>query len=162
MLAPFIIIGAIGLGLLLISLLLGDVFDSLDVGDGLFSGTSLGVALVVFGASGVLVISAGLEPIWAYVLAVALAVGALVLTGLLIRKLHESSDGVAPDVVGQTGIARTDVSAHGGEVNLDGAHELESRLAFSDLPVPAGARIRVVSHVGTRVKVEQIVTDLYT
>ena len=40
-----------------------------------------------------------------------------------------------------------------GEVSLDGPGEIERRLAYSDAPIAEGARIRVVEHAGTRVKV---------
>ena len=40
-----------------------------------------------------------------------------------------------------------------GEVSLDGPHEIERRLAYSDEPLAEGVRIRVVEHSGTRVKV---------
>jgi membrane-bound ClpP family serine protease len=41
----------------------------------------------------------------------------------------------------------------GGEVSLDGPGEIERRLAWSDAPIAEGARIRVIEHAGTRVKV---------
>ena len=53
MLMPFIIIGSIGLLVLVISLVVGDVFDHFEIGEGALSGTALGIAAVVFGASGV-------------------------------------------------------------------------------------------------------------
>ena len=151
---PFLIVGGIGVLLLLISLLLGDVFDSFDVGDGLFSATSLGVGAIVFGASGTLTLGAGLELVWAYVLAVVLAVAAYVLTALLVRSLSRSSDGVPASAVGLSGVSRSDISPTGGEVSLDGTHEVERRLAYSAEPIPEGVRVRVVDQSGMRVKVE--------
>ena len=152
---PFLIVGGIGVLLLLISLLLGDVFDSFDVGDGLFSATSLGVGAIVFGASGTLTLGAGLELAWAYVLAVVLALAAYGLTALLIRSLHRSSDGVPATAVGLSGVTRSDITAAGGEVSLDGTHEVERRLAYSTEPIPEGVRVRVVDQSGMRVKVER-------
>lgn len=151
---PFLIVGGIGVLLLLISLLLGDVFDSFDVGDGLFSATSLGVGAIVFGASGTLTLGAGLELVWAYVLAVVLALVAYALTALLVRSLTRSSDGVPASAVGLSGVTRSDISPTGGEVSLDGTHEVERRLAYSTEPIPEGVRVRVVGQSGMRVKVE--------
>ncbi|MEV1129727.1 NfeD family protein [Agromyces sp. NPDC049794] len=153
MLLPFLIVGGVGLVLLLISLILGDIFDHFEVGDGAISGTALSVGLVVFGASGALTVSSGLDLIWAYVLSLVLAVVAYVLSVLMVRNLSRSSDGVPQSAVGLTGVARSDVSPAGGEVSLDGPAEIERRLAYSDAPIAEGSRVRVVEHVGTRVKV---------
>lgn len=153
MLTPFLIIGGIGLVVLVISLVAGDIFDHFDIGDGAISGTALGIAAVVFGASGALVLTSGLDVVWAYVLAAVLAIAAYLLAALFVRRLTRSSDGVPTSVVGLTGVTRSDISPAGGEVSLDGSNEVERRLAFSDAPIPEGTRIRVVEHSGTRVKV---------
>jgi membrane protein implicated in regulation of membrane protease activity len=153
LLLPFLIVGGVGLVLLLISLVLGDILDQFEVGDGAISSTALSVGLVVFGAAGAVTVSAGLDLVWAYVLAAALAVVAYVLSALVVRNLTRSSDGVPKSAVGLSGVATSDVSPSGGEVSLDGPGEIERRLAFSDAPVAEGARIRVIEHAGTRVKV---------
>lgn len=153
MLLPFLIVGGIGLVLLLISLIVGDIFDALDFGDGAISGTALGAAAVVFGASGALTTQAGLDTIWAYVLALVLALVAYLIVMLLVRRLTRSSDGVPVNAVGLTGVSKSDISPAGGEVSLDGPSEIERRLAYSDEPIPEGVRIRVIEHSGTRVKV---------
>lgn len=153
MLTPFLIIGGIGLIVLVISLVAGDIFDHFDIGDGAISGTALGIAAVVFGASGALVLTSGLEVVWAYVLAAVLAIAAYLLAALFVRRLTRSSDGVPTSAVGLSGVSRSDISPAGGEVSLDGPNEIERRLAYSDEPIPEGTRIRVVEHSGTRVKV---------
>lgn len=153
MLLPFLIVGGIGLAILLVSLILGDIFDHFDVGDGAISGTALGIAGVVFGASGVLVSTAGLDTVWAYVLAIALALVAYVIAVLFVRRLTKSSDGVPASAMGLSGVTRSTVSPAGGEVSLDGPNEVERRLAYADDTIPDGVRIRVVEHSGTRVKV---------
>ena len=153
MLLPFLIVGGIGLVLLVISLVLGDIFDHLEIGDGALSGTALAVGMVVFGASGALVASMGLDTVWVYVLSIVLAAVAYLLCVLAIRNLTRSSDGVPASAVGLSGVARSDVSTAGGEVSLDGPGELERRLAYSDEPIAEGARVRVVEHAGSRVKV---------
>jgi membrane protein implicated in regulation of membrane protease activity len=152
-LLPFLIVGGVGLVLLLISLVLGDIFDHFEIGDGAISGTALSVGMVVFGAAGALTVSAGLDLAWAYVLAVVVAVVAYVLSVLVVRNLTRSSDGVPQSAVGLTGVATSDLSPSGGEVSLDGPGEIERRLAYSDAPIAEGARIRVIEHEGTRVRV---------
>ncbi|TYL50983.1 NfeD family protein [Agromyces mariniharenae] len=153
MLLPFLIVGGLGLVLLVISLLLGDIFDHFDIGDGAISGTALAVGLVVFGAAGALTVTWGLDLVWAYVLAAVLAVVAYLLSAVAVRSLTRSSDGVPASALGLTGVAKSDVSSSGGEVSLDGPGEIERRLAWSDAPIAEGARIRVIEHAGTRVKV---------
>jgi len=153
LLLPFLIVGGLGLVLLVISLVLGDILDHFDIGDGAISGTAIAVGLVVFGAAGALTVTWGIDVVWAYVLAAVLAVVAYLLSAMAVRSLTRSSDGVPASAVGLTGIAKSDVSLSGGEVSLDGPGEIERRLAWSDAPIAEGARIRVIEHAGTRVKV---------
>ncbi|WP_214467728.1 NfeD family protein [Microbacterium flavescens] len=150
---PFLIVGGVGLAVLLISLIVGDIFDHFDIGDGAISGTALGVAAVVFGASGVLTFTSGLDTVWAYVLAVVLAVLAYLVAVFFIKRLTKSSDGAPLSAAGLSGVSRSDISPAGGEVSLDGPGEFERRLAYSDEPIAEGVRVRVVEHSGTRVKV---------
>jgi len=150
---PFLIVGGVGLAVLLISLLIGDIFDHFEIGDGAISGTALGVAAVVFGASGVITYTAGLDTVWAYVLAAVLAALAYLLAVLFVKRLTKSSDGVPTSALGLSGVSRSDISPAGGEVSLDGPGEVERRLAYSDAPIAEGVRVRVIEHSGTRVKV---------
>ncbi|MGW9185316.1 NfeD family protein [Agromyces sp. NPDC055661] len=153
MLLPFLIVGGLGLVLLVISLVLGDILNHFDIGDGAISGTAIAVGLVVFGAAGALTVTWGIDVVWAYVLAAVLAVVAYLLSAMAVRSLTRSSDGVPASALGLTGVAKSDVSSSGGEVSLDGPGEIERRLAWSDAPIAEGARIRVIEHAGTRVKV---------
>ncbi|MBD3942216.1 NfeD family protein [Microbacterium sp. NEAU-LLC] len=150
---PFLIVGGVGLAVLLISLLIGDIFDHFDIGDGAISGTALGIAAVVFGASGAITYTSGLDTVWAYVLAAVLAVLAYLVAVVLVKRLTKSSDGVPTSAVGLSGVSRSDITPAGGEVSLDGPAEVERRLAYSDAPIPEGVRVRVIEHSGTRVKV---------
>jgi membrane protein implicated in regulation of membrane protease activity len=150
---PFLIVGGVGLAVLLISLIVGDIFDHFEIGDGALSGTALGVAAVVFGASGVLTYTSGLDTVWAYVLAAVLAIVAYLIAVFFVKRLTRSSDGVPLSALGLTGVSRSDISPAGGEVSLDGPGEIERRLAYSDERIAEGVRIRVVEHSGTRVKV---------
>lgn len=153
MLIPFLVVGGIGLLLLIVSLVIGDVLDHLDAGAGLLSGTALAVGMVVFGAAGAFAASSGLALGWAYVVAAVVAVVGYVLSALVVRSLTRSSDGVPASAVGLTGVATSPITSEGGEVRLDGPNEIERRLAYADAPIGAGARVRVVEHAGARVKV---------
>lgn len=150
---PFLIVGGVGLAVLLISLLVGDIFDHFEIGEGAISGTALGIAAVVFGASGVLTFQSGLDTIWAYVFAAVFAIVAYLVALLVVKRLTNSSDGVPVNAVGLTGVSTSPISPAGGEVSLDGPGEIERRLAYSDEPIEQGRRVRVVEHSGTRVKV---------
>jgi membrane-bound ClpP family serine protease len=150
---PFLIVGGVGLAVLVISLLVGDIFDHFEIGDGAISGTALGVAAVVFGAAGVLTTTSGLDIVWAYVLAAVLAILAYLLALLFVKRITKSSDGIPLSAIGLTGVSRSDITPAGGEVSLDGPGEVERRLAYSDERIAEGARIRVIEHSGTRVKV---------
>lgn len=150
---PFLIVGGVGLAVLLISLLVGDIFDHFEVGEGAISGTALGIAAVVFGAAGVLTTQAGLDTVWAYVAAAVFAIIAYLLALLIVRRLTKTSDGVPANAVGLTGVSTSPISPAGGEVSLDGPGEIERRLAYSDEPIVQGVRVRVIEHSGTRVKV---------
>ncbi|WP_019181937.1 NfeD family protein [Microbacterium yannicii] len=150
---PFLIVGGVGLAVLLISLIVGDIFDHFEIGDGALSGTALGVAAVVFGASGVLTYTSNLDTVWAYVLAAVLAVMAYLIAVFFVKRLTRSSDGVPLSALGLSGVSRSDISPAGGEVSLDGPGEIERRLAYSDERIPEGVRVRVIEHSGTRVKV---------
>lgn len=153
MLLPFLIVGGLGLTLLVVSLVIGDVLDHFEVGDGMISGTALAVALTVFGAAGAITAAGGLDLVWAYALAAVLAIGAYVAAALAVRSLAKSSDGVPTSAVGLSGVATASIGESGGEVSLDGPGELERRLAFADAPIAEGTRVRVIAHTGSRVKV---------
>ena len=150
---PFLIVGGVGLAVLLLSLIVGDIFDHFEIGDGAISGTALGIAAVVFGASGVLTYTSGLDTVWAYVLAAVLAILAYLVAVFFVRRLTKSSDGAPATAVGLSGVTRSTVSPAGGEVSLDGPQEVERRIAYADETIPEGTRIRVIEHSGTRVKV---------
>ncbi|MCA5891888.1 NfeD family protein [Isoptericola sp. NEAU-Y5] len=146
----FILIGAAGMLLLLVSLIVGDLID---LGDGAVSSTSLGVGGVVFGAVGTIVVANG-GPVWlAYAVSAVVGILAVLLAQALVRRLTASEDGVSVSLVGVQGTATTDITPTSGEVALDAASELERRLARADEPIPAGARVVVVEHFGSTVRV---------
>ena len=146
----FVLIGAAGMVLLLVSLLVGELVD---LGDGSLSGTSLGVGAVVFGAVGTIVVANGLDAWIAYVASAVVGVLAILLAQMLVRRLASSDDGVAISLVGAHGTAMTDLTPMSGEVSLDVPTELERRLARSDQPIAAGSRVVVLEHSGSTVRV---------
>ena len=149
----FIVIGLLGLGLAVTSLLLGDFLDLLD---GAISGTSLGAGGLLFGATGMLVLSSGLEPWVAYPAGIIVAVLVVVLVNVLIKRVRAGEDSTPVSLVGTQGSVTSDVDRGHGEVSLDAASELETRLAFADEPIGQGTRIVVVEQHGARVKVEPV------
>ena len=146
----FVLIGAAGMLLLLVSLVVGELVD---IGDGSLSTTSLGVGAVVFGAVGTIVTANDGPPWMAYLASALVGILAIVLAQALIRRLGATEDGAAVSLVGVYGTATTDVTPTSGEVTLDAASELERRLARSDEPIPAGSRVVVVEHSGSTVRV---------
>lgn len=149
----FIIIGLLGLALAIASLALGDF---LELGDGALSGTSLGAGGLLFGATGMVVLSSGLEPWVAYPAGLVVAVLVIILVNVLLKRLKAGDDGAPVSLVGAQGTVTSDVDRGHGEVSLDAVTELETRLAFSDEPIDQGTRIVVVEQHGARVKVEPV------
>jgi membrane protein implicated in regulation of membrane protease activity len=149
----FIIIGLLGLALAVASLLLGDF---LELADGALSGTSLGAGGMLFGATGMVVLSSGLEPWVAYPAGLVVGVLVIVLVNVLLKRLRAGDDGTPVSLVGAHGSVTSGVDRGHGEVSLDAATELETRLAFSDEPIEQGTRIVVVEQHGARVKVEPV------
>jgi membrane-bound ClpP family serine protease len=150
----FLIVGAVGLLLLLSSILLGDLLDAFGGGDGLVSGVALGAALAIYGVGGVLADQAGVGSGGAIAIAVALAIVALVVVQLAVRFVAKQESGGSYSPVGMVGVVTSPTSPTGGEVRLEHIRELERRLAMSEEPLVVGTRIRVVSEDGFRVRVE--------
>jgi membrane protein implicated in regulation of membrane protease activity len=149
----FIIIGLLGLALAVASLVLGDFID---LADGALSGTSLGAGGMLFGATGMVVLSSGLEPWVAYPAGLVVGILVIVLVNVLLKRLKAGEDGTPVSLVGAQGSVTSGVDRGHGEVSLDAATELETRLAFSDEPIEQGTRIVVVEQHGARVKVEPV------
>jgi membrane protein implicated in regulation of membrane protease activity len=151
---PFLIVGGIGLLLVVFSLMFDEILDFLD---GALSGTAVGSALVVFGASGAIAVANGLPDWSAYLISAVIALVVFIGVQLLIRSLRRSEDGAPSSPVGLYGVTRSNVTTTSGEVSLDGPHEIETRLAFADEPIPRDTRIRVIELQGSRVRVERAV-----
>jgi len=151
---PFLIVGGIGLLLVVFSLLFDEILDFLD---GALSGTAVGSALVVFGASGVIALANDLPEWTAYLISAVIGVAVFVAVQLLIRSLKRSEDGAPSSPLGLYGVTRSNITTTSGEVSLDGPHEIETRLAFADEPIPRDTRIRVLEVQGPRVRVARAV-----
>lgn len=151
----FMILGGLGLVLLLLSLVVGEVFEEIGFGDGGLSGSSLSIGAVVFGASGVIALSNGLGSGWAYGIAIAFAVVAAGVAQLVITRLASSEDPPPPPLEGAFGVATATTGPDGGEVRLDGVRDLENRLAWSDEQIEAGTRVVVLAVSGSRVHVRK-------
>lgn len=149
----FTIIGGIGLLLLVVSLVLGEVFGELSFGDVGLSGSAIGIGAVVFGASGVIAVANSLPTVWTYVFAVAFAVISAAFAQVLINRLADSEDAPPPPLEGAFGVLTATTGPDGGEVRLEGVRDLESRLAWADEVLDAGQRVVVVGVSGSRVRV---------
>lgn len=154
MIVTFIVIGVVGLLMLALSLVVGEVFD---LGDGALSGTSIGVGAVVFGAVGSITAVNGWPTLWAYVGSAVVGLLAVVAVQLMIRRLRATEDGQPVSLIGVTGVVTATITPTGiGEVSLDAAHELERRLAHAAETIPAGTRVVVVEQLGSRVTVARV------
>ncbi|PWD51522.1 hypothetical protein C8046_13505 [Serinibacter arcticus] len=146
----FLVIGAIGLLLLLASLVFGDV---LEIPDFFISTTAFGAALTGFGAIGLIVSNDALRFLLATVAAVAL--GALV--QLVITRARSSEvSSIGYDLVGALGTLTATTGPSSGEVRLDDSREIETRLAYSEDWLEPGARVEVVALDGSRVEVRAV------
>ncbi len=153
----FLIIGAVGLGIIIVALVLGEVLDGVfeavdaDVGGGVFSTPVLGAFLAAFGFGGALIqytTNAGIVLSALGGLASGLAVGGIAL--LIVRSLVNmpTDENVRTiDMVGVTGTVITRIPAGGlGEVTLRHAGQLLKLSARSESELFAGTPI-VVSAV---------------
>jgi hypothetical protein len=147
----FLIIGGVGIALLVVSLLLGEVLDGLfeGIGGDLFSGAALAGFLGVFGFAGALTLSltdsVGLSILFG------LLAGGVVgsLTGWATLKLREGGDEAnvrTGDLVGSTASVVTAIPEGGyGEVTLVVAGHITRLNARAPGPVPSGAAVTITA-----------------
>lgn len=145
----FVVIGIVGLLLLGLSLLLGDVVDGLVDGFGpdWLSGTAVAAFLAAVGFGGALALQAGLGTGAASAVGVAVGLAAGLGAGLLTRSLSREVDEVTPRsdaLLGATATVVSEVPADGyGTVSLVVAGHPTRLNARSSTPLPAGAQVRV-------------------
>jgi membrane-bound ClpP family serine protease len=154
----FIIVGAVGLTLVVVSLLFGDLLDGMfefqhfEVADGLLSTPVIGAFLAAFGATGALLLRV---PKLSLLAALAGAAGAgFVLGGttlVLVRSLMNMPTDATPrtsDLVGSIGRVVTRIPAEGlGEITVASGGQRLKLNARSDTPVASGANVIVVDVV---------------
>jgi len=168
---PFIVIGAVGLALLLLSLVLGEVFDGLlggldlDAGGGFFSGPVLGAFLASFGFGAALIIystgaGAALGAIGGLVSGLVVGGIALLMMRSLVNMPTDETVSTS-SLTGAPGVVITAIPAEGfGEVNIRHHGSQNKYNARSQTPIPAGSPVRVVAVLSSSaVMVEPAPTD---
>lgn len=154
----FICIAVIGLALLLLGTFFDGLHDSLfDAADTSLSTAVVGATFGVTGNVGILALHYNL-PWWAAItIAVVVGCAAGRFAEALVEGLVATESGSAVfDMVGVEGVVTAATNEHSGEVRLDDAREVESRLATSSQPLTPGTRIRVTAQTGSRVRVEPL------
>ncbi len=156
----FIVIGAVGLGLVVLSLVLGDIFDGLfgsfdvEFGGGILSTPVLGSFLASFGFGAALIMfatgsNATLGALGGLGSGIVVGGIALVLMRSLINMPTDetvSTSGLA----GSPGLVITAIPATGyGEVNVRHHGNQHKYNAMAAEPIPAGTRITVTDVVST-------------
>lgn len=151
----FIVIGVIGLVLLLVSLVFGELFDGLDAdAGGLLSGPVIGAFLAAFGFGGALTMQASDGGMGAGV-AGGLGGGVVVggLAWLIVRtfmRMPTDSSFRSADLVGTPATVITSVPAGGlGEVTLVHLGQITKLSARADQPLTAGTAVIVTAVVSS-------------
>ena len=152
----FLVIGAVGLGVVILALVLGEVLDGVfeavdaDVGGGIFSTPVLGAFLAAFGFGGALILytaDVGAAVAALGGLASGLVVGGIAL--LIVRSLVNmpTDENVrTTDMVGVTGTVVTRIPEGGlGEVTIRHAGQLLKLSARSDVELRAGTPVVVTA-----------------
>lgn len=164
----FLTIGAIGVVLLLVALVLGDhmdgAFDALGGGDW-FTGASLAGFLGGLGFGGAIALdltgSVGLAT--AVGAAFGLLLGALAAWAVIkLRHIGDASTPSQRSLIGLSGIVITDIPVNGyGEIRVINAGHLTKLSARCDLPVPAGTEVWISESLSaTAVRVEPVRSPL--
>lgn len=151
----FIVVGAIGIVLILIGLIADGLLDFLDIGDGFFSATTLGVAMLIFGSSGLIARASDLPDSATYLIAGGIGIMTVLIVGFFMRHLSRQNArvGVEYSLVGMRAIVTSETSEDGGEVAVDDSRESGRRLATSATTLAEGTQVRVIEHSGSRVRV---------
>ena len=151
----FVIIGAVGVAIVVVSLFIGDFldglldFDSFDVTDGLLSTPVVGAFLAAFGVGGALLLR-GLELSPGGAAAGGLGAGVVLggITLALTRTLMHMPTDATPkttDLVGAMGTVITRIPAGGfGEISVISAGQRLKLNAKADAPLAAGTKVIVV------------------
>ena len=149
--AGFVAIGAVGLGLLLLTLVLDDMLDGLfDSFGGLMSGPAVGAFLAAFGFGGALVLSRPDTSVPAATgggVVAGLVVGGI--AGLFVRAIKNMPTDETPSSAGMLGVEAIVVTAIGpdraGEVLVRLGGSPYKMTARSPEPVAAGQPVTVTA-----------------
>lgn len=156
----FLVIGAVGLTLLLLSLVLGEVFEGLlggldvDAGGGIFSGPVLGAFLASFGFGASLImystgVGAGLGALGGLASGVVVGGLALVMMRSLVNMPTDETV-TTQGLEGSEGIVITTIPDEGyGEVTLRHHGEQRKYNARAGARITAGTRVRVLAVLST-------------
>ena len=151
----FVIIAAVGLGIVVVSLVLGDFLDGIfefehfDIADGLLSTPVVGAFLAAFGAVGALLLS-GLDLSAPAATGGGLAAGVALggITMGLVRTLMNTPTDPTPrssDLVGTMGTVVTRIPEGGlGEISLVSSGQRLKVSARADAPIATGSSVIVV------------------
>jgi membrane-bound ClpP family serine protease len=149
-----LLIGAVGVGLLLLSLVLGDfldgVFDGLDVdGGGLLSTEVVGAFLGAFGFGGALLLSStGVTLLVALIGALVAGVIGGGIAAFVVRSfihMHTDATPRSADLTGKLGRVITRIPDGGlGEISVSHHGQRVKLSARSEHPVPSGADVVIV------------------
>lgn len=146
----FAVIGGIGLLLLILSMVVGELVDFFD---GIISTTAVGVAATLFGAAGAIVLLNNGSLTLAYLIASMLGILGIAGATLLARKMAKITDAQPHEIIGLLGVATTDINNTVGKVQLNHPDEINQRLVFSNSPIKQGTPVAVVAVEGERVRV---------
>ncbi|MFC4222693.1 NfeD family protein [Lysinibacter cavernae] len=156
----FLIIGCVGALLLVISLLLGGIFDAFEIGDGPLSLTTLSAFAAIFGFASFAAIGAGTSPVVGAVIGLA---SGCVGGGLawwmtrVFRTAESNSSTSTATIIGQQAFVILPLPGEGGmgEISFMRHGERVTMAARSAQPVLAGAEVRIVAVISdTSVMVE--------
>jgi membrane protein implicated in regulation of membrane protease activity len=149
--SAFLAIGAVGIVLLLVSLVVGEhlhgIFDTLGGGDW-FTGSSLAAFLGAMGFGGAIVQQLTGSTLLAIVggLALGLAFGALIAYGMLMMRRADTGGVVTThDLVDATGVVLSDIPAQGfGEIRVTRGGHMMKLNARSAIPLAMGTQVTVI------------------
>lgn len=147
----FLVIGAVGIVLLLFSLVVGEhlhgIFDALGGGDW-FTGSSMAAFLGALGFGGAIVMQLTGSTLLAVVGGVVLGVvfGALVAYGMLTLRRNDTGGAVTTnDLMDAPGVVLSDIPALGfGEVRVTRQGQMMKLNAKSAIPISIGTQVTVI------------------
>lgn len=165
----FFLIAVIGLLLLAVSVIVGEIFDFLNFefgdidiggdGGGPITTPAISLGLTAFGATGMITQWAG----WSVILSVstslvsAIAFAALgAWVAIMFYKQTSGTDDAFSSIVGHTGELITSITSTPGEVLISSYGSTHTRLARSRSgnPIPSGTLVRIVEVMGNTLVVE--------